>query len=256
MNIDDELEDMDTTMSHPFYYAKTSVNARYACSVAEIGMMYIRLVASLREAEQQRNVDKKVIFMDGIEMAQNDAKEIEKWLLSQPKTFADDIIDSVCQDLTEKVTKKMEELDVERVKSMELVKNLSQKCDKQAHALMESQDRLNAAQQIASVTRNQLHELTKRNAFNQEVRDKVWSMTDGRCYYCDVELVRCAVELQPNDLRRVYHVDHLVPRSVGGPDHVCNYVPACGPCNISKGDKSYIEFVRDRHPRLKLVVSQ
>ena len=111
------------------------------------------------------------------------------------------------------------------------------------------------ATEARTAAHKRLSELTERTSIHPETRERVLAATGGRCYYCDVELVRCAVELQPNDTRRVYHIDHLVPKSVGGSDHICNYVPSCGPCNTSKSDKPYIEFVRDKHPRLKLVVS-
>jgi 5-methylcytosine-specific restriction endonuclease McrA len=32
-------------------------------------------------------------------------------------------------------------------------------------------------------------------------------------------------------------LDHVVPRSRGGPGSLSNLVPACGPCNVAKGDR-------------------
>lgn len=74
---------------------------------------------------------------------------------------------------------------------------------------------------------------------NERVRDKVWAITDGKCFYCEVELVRTA---EGNDRSRLFHIDHIVPKASGGPDHISNYVPACERCNISKNAKSFVEF--------------
>lgn len=52
--------------------------------------------------------------------------------------------------------------------------------------------------------------------------------TGGACAYCGDSL--SATEAQ---------VDHVDPR---GPDCVSNYLPACGPCNSSKGRKSLEDY--------------
>jgi hypothetical protein len=38
--------------------------------------------------------------------------------------------------------------------------------------------------------------------------------------------------------------DHLVPKAHGGTDDVSNLVPACGPCNYSRGDKAAPTILR------------
>ena len=40
--------------------------------------------------------------------------------------------------------------------------------------------------------------------------------------------------------------DHLIPRSLGGPDTISNQVPACTSCNSSKGDRDVIDWYRAR----------
>ena len=41
------------------------------------------------------------------------------------------------------------------------------------------------------------------------------------------------------------HVDHVIPRSQGGPDEPWNLVPACADCNLRKGTKPLHEFLDD-----------
>jgi 5-methylcytosine-specific restriction endonuclease McrA len=71
------------------------------------------------------------------------------------------------------------------------------------------------------------------------VREKVWAITDGKCFYCSIELTR---EKDFSEPHRCFHVDHIVPKSVGGPDHMSNYLPACERCNVSKNAKPFVEF--------------
>ena len=88
----------------------------------------------------------------------------------------------------------------------------------------------------------ELTERLKEHALhNAEVRETVWNMTGGKCFYCEVELIRCVGGEQ--DRLRCFHIDHIVPKVSGGPDHISNYVPACERCNISKNAKSFVEFL-------------
>lgn len=43
------------------------------------------------------------------------------------------------------------------------------------------------------------------------------------------------------------HIDHIVPRSVGGDDDWTNFTMACGSCNSSKGTKSLLIFLAHRN---------
>jgi 5-methylcytosine-specific restriction endonuclease McrA len=47
---------------------------------------------------------------------------------------------------------------------------------------------------------------------------------------------------------RAEHLDHVVPLSKGGADVESNMVPACAPCNLSKGAKSLEEWSRTFGP--------
>ncbi|OKI71401.1 HNH endonuclease [Streptomyces sp. MJM1172] len=42
--------------------------------------------------------------------------------------------------------------------------------------------------------------------------------------------------------KRAEHLDHVVPLSRGGEDVESNMVPACAPCNLSKGAKTLEEW--------------
>lgn len=39
------------------------------------------------------------------------------------------------------------------------------------------------------------------------------------------------------------HLDHIVPRASGGPNHWANYTAACATCNASKSNKSLLMFL-------------
>ncbi len=109
----------------------------------------------------------------------------------------------------------------------------------------------------ASEARNK--ELTERlrehSISNPEVRETVWNLTEGLCFHCDIPLIRNGEAEQLADRSNVFHVDHLVPKSLGGPDHLANYVPSCERCNVSKGTRSYAEFKASRvAPKLTVVV--
>jgi len=52
----------------------------------------------------------------------------------------------------------------------------------------------------------------------------------GRCYYCE------------ESVGEAYHVDHVIPLSLGGRNSPDNLVIACPDCNLSKGGKHPMEF--------------
>jgi len=57
-------------------------------------------------------------------------------------------------------------------------------------------------------------------------------MHDWTCAYCGVEVDKQSVT-----------EDHVIPLSRGGNNSIDNIVPSCGHCNISKGNKSLLEFI-------------
>lgn len=78
-------------------------------------------------------------------------------------------------------------------------------------------------------------------AQNLRIRDRVWSITGGKCFYCDVDLVRTPAT--PDERPRHFHIDHIVAKEHGGPDHFANYVPACSRCNLAKRSRPFLEFM-------------
>ena len=67
-------------------------------------------------------------------------------------------------------------------------------------------------------------------------RREVFARSDGRCHYCRGALV----------LDGRWHVEHMVPRALGGDDVASNLVAACAPCNLAKSDRTALEFVLRR----------
>lgn len=59
-------------------------------------------------------------------------------------------------------------------------------------------------------------------------RSEIFARWDGQCCYCNAP---------------AEHLDHVNPLSRGGADAAHNLVPACAPCNLSKGAKTLAEWV-------------
>lgn len=70
--------------------------------------------------------------------------------------------------------------------------------------------------------------------------DAVWNVTQGRCWFCGVELIYGLKGTPPEQ----YTVDHLQPQRLGGTHDGANLVPACRQCNGMKGMKTLEEFRR------------
>jgi len=62
-------------------------------------------------------------------------------------------------------------------------------------------------------------------------RAEVFALTNGICYLC-------LEKLQPG-----WHIDHVKPLVLGGPDILSNVLPACPPCNLAKGSKTLEDFL-------------
>jgi hypothetical protein len=67
-------------------------------------------------------------------------------------------------------------------------------------------------------------------------RREVFDRSQGRCHYC-----RSSLELVGR-----WHVEHMMPRALGGDNEPGNLVAACARCNLSKGDRTALEYVAQR----------
>jgi 5-methylcytosine-specific restriction endonuclease McrA len=63
------------------------------------------------------------------------------------------------------------------------------------------------------------------------------ALQQGRCVYCGV------------DITRKYHVDHIMPLSLGGEHQNENLQLLCPTCNLRKHNKHPEEFKKVRHPK-------
>lgn len=64
-------------------------------------------------------------------------------------------------------------------------------------------------------------------------RRDVFLRSGGCCHYCGT----------PLRLDGAWHVEHQLPRALGGTDDAVNLVAACSRCNLTKADRSALEFV-------------
>jgi hypothetical protein len=64
-------------------------------------------------------------------------------------------------------------------------------------------------------------------------RQSVFQRSGGCCHYCGT----------PLRLEGAWHVEHQLPRALGGTDDALNLVAACERCNLQKSDRTAIEFL-------------
>jgi hypothetical protein len=67
-------------------------------------------------------------------------------------------------------------------------------------------------------------------------RRAIFEKSEGRCHYCACELT----------LEGRWHVEHMIPRALGGQSVEDNLVAACAPCNHKKRDQTDHEFIARR----------
>lgn len=64
-------------------------------------------------------------------------------------------------------------------------------------------------------------------------RREIFEKSEGKCHYCSASL----------RVDGAWHVEHMMPKALGGSDDMVNLVAACVPCNLGKSDRTAIEFV-------------
>ncbi len=72
--------------------------------------------------------------------------------------------------------------------------------------------------------------------FDDETLDRIFSRTDGQCHICRKQL--SFSNYGWGGKRGAWEVEHSIPRSKGGKDHLNNLYAACISCNRSKGNAS------------------
>lgn len=106
----------------------------------------------------------------------------------------------------------------------ELIRIVSKKRDAEITAAMA---------EIESVRSTQTRPLTKRVSTR---RAAIFNKSGGRCHYCSTEL----------DLHGRWHVEHMMPKALGGGNEPGNLVASCVTCNQQKKDKTAEEFIHSR----------
>ena len=76
----------------------------------------------------------------------------------------------------------------------------------------------------------------------QNTRNAVIARRGRHCLYCGKGPL----------YRRALHIDHVVPKAMGGGDDVRNLVPACRTCNQRKHDKDVLLYVEERLADIEL----
>jgi hypothetical protein len=64
-------------------------------------------------------------------------------------------------------------------------------------------------------------------------RRAIFERSEGRCHYCSTLLT----------LDGKWHVEHQLPRALGGGDDALNLVAACVRCNLEKSDRTALEYI-------------
>lgn len=64
-------------------------------------------------------------------------------------------------------------------------------------------------------------------------RLEIFNKSDGKCHYCETPLT----------LDGKWHIEHMQPRALLGPNDRSNLVAACVPCNMKKRDMTAEEFM-------------
>ena len=83
--------------------------------------------------------------------------------------------------------------------------------------------------------------------YRTHVREYIATQWKHRCAYCgkgDFE-----------DATR-FNIDHVKPRSAGGPDNIGNLVWSCRPCNQRKADHTVEDFLKNKPKRLEKVLGK
>jgi len=82
--------------------------------------------------------------------------------------------------------------------------------------------------------------------FDDERLGEIFERSGGECAYCEKQLAWANYGRVGS--RGAWQVDHRVPVSRGGSDHLNNLSAACVDCNLAKGDLTAREFTGVSRP--------
>lgn len=68
---------------------------------------------------------------------------------------------------------------------------------------------------------------------------KIHYADGGICFYCNERVVLYESGIEQS-YKYIATKDHILPRALGGPNHISNYVLSCQKCNQLKGGNSLI----------------
>lgn len=73
---------------------------------------------------------------------------------------------------------------------------------------------------------------------------KLYHTQNGKCFYCSVQVRHPKNTLYGCQIPSDYStLDHIKPKSQGGPNVISNYVLACAKCNSARADMDFYEFL-------------
>ena len=87
---------------------------------------------------------------------------------------------------------------------------------------------------VKNMIRRSLREIVDPSPTKEDGK-RIWEFFDSKCAYCGKPIRK---------LKKEGHIDHLIPASLGGPNHISNRVLSCATCNeAEKMDQAWQEFV-------------
>ena len=91
---------------------------------------------------------------------------------------------------------------------------------------------------VKNMIRRSLREIVDPSP-TKEDEERICKFFDCKCAYCNKPL---------RQLQKEGHIDHLIPASLGGPNHISNRVLSCATCNESeKLDAAWQEFILQKN---------
>jgi len=87
---------------------------------------------------------------------------------------------------------------------------------------------------VKNIIRRSLREIVDPGPIKED-EERIWKFFENKCAYCGKPLRK---------LQKEGHIDHLVPASLGGPNHISYRVLSCANCNeAEKLDAPWQEFI-------------